>query len=299
MNHSEDGRGVRVLLGEGIRVTVDPDRGGRIASIRHLPSGREWLAQPEPGAGSDSTYGSSFTDGDMAGWDEMLPTIQACAHPGPGSAAGVILPDHGEVWAVPWRVDATGGERDLTLSVEGRALPYRLVRRLRITGPTSLAIDYRLEVLGDEPLALLWACHPQLDCSPDTRIALPAVVTEMLDVTDGPPGRPVAWPSQGPARIGLLPLGTGRKLVAPAHVRAAEVELRDPAGTWLRMCWQAAELPHFALWLDNRCLSRVPVVVVEPTDGFFDSLELAASTGRVAVTQPGSPRRWSLGVELG
>lgn len=296
MNRSDSGHDVRVLRGEGIRVTVEAERGGRISSILHLPSGREWLAQPEK-TRSPSAYGSSFTAGDMAGWDEMLPTIQACAHPGPGSAAGVVLPDHGEVWALPWCVDAAGVQ-DLTLGVAGRALPYRLVRRLRIVEPTSLVIDYRLEVLGDEPLALLWACHPQWDCSPGTSIGLPGV-TEMLDVTGGPPGMTVVWPSQGPARVELLPVGTGRKLVAPPDVHVAEVELRDPEGTWLRMHWDAADLPHLGLWLDNRCLSRRPVVVLEPSDGFFDSVELAASTGRVAITEPGLPRRWRLGIELG
>ncbi len=298
MNRSEDGHGARVLLGEEIKVTVEPDRGGRITSMVHLPSGREWLTQPEM-ARAPSAYGSSFTDGDMAGWDEMLPTIQACAHPGPGSAGGVLLPDHGEVWALPWRVDDALGTQDLTLSVEGRALPYRLVRRSRIREPASLAIDYQLEVFGDVPLPLLWACHPQLDCARDTRIALPAQVTEMLDVTDGPPGRPVAWPSQGPDRVALLPSGAGRKLVAPPDVRVAEVLLRDPEGTWLRMWWDSADLPYLALWLDNCCLSRRPVVVVEPTDGFFDNLEVAALTGRVAITEPRSPRRWRFGVELG
>jgi hypothetical protein len=298
LSRSADSHGSCVLLGEDISVTVEPDRGGRIASLVHLPTGREWLSQPAVPRVS-STYGSSFTEGEMAGWDEMIPTINACTYPGPGAAAGVSLPDHGEAWAVPWRVESSDGNGDLTLSVEGRALPYRLVRLLRIAGPAALTIEYRLDVLGDEPLAVLWACHPQLDCSPGTRLGLPAGVTEMLDVTDGAPGTPVAYPGHGPLQVGLLPCGTGRKLVAPPEARVAEVDLRDPEGTWLRMRWDTTSIPYFGIWLDNRSLSRVPVAVIEPTDGYFDSLELAASTGHAAITEPGSPRRWALTVELG
>jgi len=50
-------------------------------------------------------YGAVFVDQDMSGWDEMFPTINACTYPAPSPYAGITLPDHGEVWVLPWEHD--------------------------------------------------------------------------------------------------------------------------------------------------------------------------------------------------
>ncbi len=108
----------------------------------------------------------------MSGWDEMFPTISACAYPGPGRT-WVTLPDHGEVWALPWRlVEAESGR--LTLAVEGQALPYRLTRTLAFTAPDTLALHYQLVNLGAMPLPYIWAAHPQFACGAGGRNHLPA-----------------------------------------------------------------------------------------------------------------------------
>ena len=57
-----------------------------------------------------AAYGATFVEQDMAGWDEMFPTILACAYPGPGPHHGAALPDHGEAWSLPWEVTQTAGE---------------------------------------------------------------------------------------------------------------------------------------------------------------------------------------------
>lgn len=105
------------LASSELEVIVLPHRGAKIASLIDS-AGRQWLAQPEAGALPQVGYGTSFTDAEMCGWDEMAPTIVSAA-----------LPDHGEIWAVPWHpLEVT--DLAVELSVSGRALPYILRRRI-------------------------------------------------------------------------------------------------------------------------------------------------------------------------
>ena len=90
-----------VLENNALRVVIVPALGAKIVSLVDKVAGHEWLAPPtNPVRARD--YGDSFIAHDLAGWDEMFPTIVAC--PSPHDPA-VMLPDHGEVWALAWEVN--------------------------------------------------------------------------------------------------------------------------------------------------------------------------------------------------
>jgi hypothetical protein len=124
------------LESDALKVVIIPGLGAKIASLFDKRTGYEWLVGPMRSP-KLVNYGASFTEQDMGGWDEMFPTINACRYPAPGEYAGISLPDHGEVWALPWEVvsvDCT----ILNLSVEGEALPYRLTRRTSLNANNEL-----------------------------------------------------------------------------------------------------------------------------------------------------------------
>jgi hypothetical protein len=211
-----------------LRVVMVPRMGAKIVSLRDKRGDFEWLPGPMPGRPvRPAAYAAPFVEQDMAGWDEMFPTILACAYPGPGPHHGVPLPDHGEAWALPWEVtNAEGGE--LTLTLTGRALPYRLTRtatfgRTESEGPRAgieavagrsplpdqpavasspgdaLILRYTLENLGDDPMPTMWAAHPQFLAGADCRIVLPPEITEVIntagpDVGWGPREARFGWP---------------------------------------------------------------------------------------------------------
>ncbi len=91
-----------VLENETFRTVVVPTMGAKIVSLLDKRTGVEWLAGPGDRPFRPASYGATFDQQDMSGWDEMFPTITACPYPAPGAHTGVSLPDHGEVWAVPW-----------------------------------------------------------------------------------------------------------------------------------------------------------------------------------------------------
>jgi hypothetical protein len=146
------------LENDALRVIIVPERGGKIASIFDKRINREWLIQPTRFPVPVVPYGADYLLYDMNSWDEMFPTIVTDTYPIEGKYTGNPLPDHGEVWALPWSASTEG--HALILTVEGRALPYRLSRKAAIH--CDSAIDYSVVNTGDETLHL-WQRIPVCD----------------------------------------------------------------------------------------------------------------------------------------
>ena len=298
------------LESETIRIVVVPRMGAKLVSLLDKRTGVEWLAGPGGRPFRPAAYGATFDQQDMSGWDEMFPTITACPYPAPGAYAGVPLPDHGEVWAVPW-INLDG--EDLTLAVEGRALPYRLTRRLSLSGPTTLRFDFHLLNLGAEPMPYIWAAHPQFACGTEAQVVLPSAVTQVYNVLTeewgwGAFNANLPWPTAQRAdgarlqldAIGPPTLKRARKFyLLPDQPVGAATLVHRPAGDWLRMAWDAAQVPYLGLWVDEGALNAASVAAPEPATGFYDSLALAWQNQRVAVVQPDAEVTWWLTVQLG
>ena len=288
-------RGV-ALRGEQLDVVVLPRRGAKIASLRYRPTGREWLAQPAGELRDPPGYGSAFTGTEMFGWDEMLPTIDGSSYPD-GEYRGAPLPDHGEVWTLPWETRPAGGT--LVCSTAGRVLPYRVTRTMRVQD-ARLSLEYELSVTGTAPLWLLWAAHPQFVVEgTGTRIVLPAEVRQLLNIWPSIAPGPVRWPTPDIESTNGMRQGTGRKLYALPDARIGTAGLIDADGSWLRLTWDPALLPYLGIWLDKGAYARHPVIALEPATGFYDDLARAVSNQRVPQVHPEQPLRWSLEVSLG
>lgn len=258
------------LTGEGWTLLVDPDRGGKITSLQD-PSGQEWLAQAAPGR---PTPGAGFVDAEMAGWDECAPSIIAC------EVDGLPVPDHGSLWDRPFTVDG-----DLLSAVDSE-LGFEFSRRVTFD-EHGVLLEYAALVTRPQPF--LWAAHPQFVSPPGTVVELPAHLTRLVDV----------HPASG-VEVSIdelvdgaadLPPGTSRKFYLHPDDRAEGVLIRQPGGASLTMTW-SAECAHVGIWLDHADYSREPVLAVEPSSGYYDSLATAAETGLVPWLEPGVPFTW-------
>lgn len=306
------------LENDVLRVIVTPEVGGKIVSLLDRRTGREWLVTPEhtgsvppgtppPNAFRAWPYAAEYNPNQCGGWDEMIPTILACHYPGEGPHHGAELPDHGEAWTLPW-ADVGSHKNAIDLELTGRALPYRLRRKLSLEGDT-LCMAYALHNAGDAPLTYLWAAHPQFACEPGAAIVLPAGVTEVINVLPlewgaefGAPGTRNPWPTfefdgrtvaqdrvAGPERHG------GRKFYLPPDRPIQWGELRQPSGEWLRLSWDTGLAPYCGVWIDEGCLNQVSDVAFEPTTGYYDSL--AAAWATCPTLRPHATVSWTLHVQ--
>lgn len=300
------------LENEYLRSVAVPVLGAKLVSLVDKRSHLEWLVGPGSRPVRKVPYGAVFTDQDLSGWDEMFPTIVACGYPASGEWFGAPLPDHGEVWSLPWAVEPASADR-LRLSVEGKALPYRLTRTLVYSAPTNLQMHYELKNLGREKMPYIWAAHPQFECGEQAEILFPPEVKKVCNTIPaswgwGAPETRFDWPQainlQGkPVRIdrtGLPALKQACKFFVLPETRVRWAGLvRKPAGDWLRMDWDPDKVPYLGLWVDEGALSHTTVAAPEPTTGFYDSLAVAWDKKEITVLEPGATQTWTLTVQIG
>lgn len=276
---------------EEIVVSLTPERGGKITSLVHRRTGREWLESS--GAPLEGPVDAEvlFDDGDMCGWDEMMPTIESCRYPG----STIELADHGELWRQAWTVAASDAA-SITTVVRDAVLGYRLERTLRVEGPV-LSVAYQVTSETDVTRFLLWAAHPLFTHRPETRVVLSG-----LDVGKDEAAEPIgAWLNKGVC-LDDFARGESQKLFARVTSEEASASLVDADGTQLTMRWRQSDAPFLGVWLDNCSFSRHPVIALEPTNAGVDALDVAISTpglGALWCLEPEEIRSWQVEIELG
>jgi hypothetical protein len=270
--------------GGGVMAAVDPTRGGKIVSLVDR-NGKEWLAQPSRRSAQPVRGDATFTQSDPAGWDECAPSIDAC------SVGGRAIPDHGDLWTAAWKVHRAG-DRTLDMWVDGRSLDYRFGRRITAT-KTGLRFEYEATALKG-PTPFLWAAHPQFVSPTGSSVELPPAVRTVIDVLA--PGSPtMAW-SDDIASTDSLAVGDSRKVYVDPATQVSSAILCHPDGARLNLSWTGCAF--LGLWFDHCAYSREPVIAIEPSLGFRDSLAWAVEYGIAPMLEPGRPLQWSLEVAI-
>ncbi len=295
-----------------LQTTIVPELGAKLVSLFDRRNQLEWLVGPGQRPFRKVPYGVPFQDQDMSGWDEMFPTIVPCNYPGPGDRHNTPLPDHGEVWTLPWTLD-TAGDGRLTLSVNGLALPYRLTRTLEYSAADTLQLHYELVNLGSHHMPYIWAAHPQFACGSGAEVIFPARVTAVCNTIPeswgwGAPETRFDWPLATAIdgtktrldRIGPPTRHQARKFFVLPEVRVDCAGLiRYPSKDWLHLQWDSQRVPYLGLWVDEGALNPESVAALEPTTGFYDSLAVAYGRQQLTVIEPGDTHDWTLTVRVG
>lgn len=298
-----------VLEGGGLWVAVAPHLGAKIVSLR-TEDGREWLWQDPRVPLAPRQYGDRYETQNAGGWDECFPTIAPCLYP-EGPWQGIALPDHGELWTLPWEWQRS--EDVLETWVYGIRLPYRFVRWLRLAGERCLVAEYQVENLAPYPLAVLWSAHPLFAAEAGAVIELPAGTPVLVDYSAGgrvPTGLEYhAWPylSTDDSRrvdVSRFPgaqAGVAEKLFT-GRLADGRVTLRQPDGAAVTLSWDAAEIPYLGLWLNAGAWPAPDVptahVGLEPCTGYPDRLDRALQQGEYLPLGPREVRRWRFTVQF-
>lgn len=288
-----------VGLDDGLlEVVIVPEPGGRIVSLRHSASGHEWLIRGQPNHAP--SYGDRYVSPGMGGWDEMVPTIDACAYPVPGVAHGRPIPDHGEAWSRAWTVNTDEGS--VTMATSGVALPYTLTRTVRSVRPGVLEFRYRMESRSLDPVAFLWAAHPLFARGPGTALVLPDDVTSVDLVGGSRTG--TTWAISDAALLASteadpsVPCAIKFYVPVGTPVSWASLEERD-LGVSLRLDWDKDLTPYLGVWIDRRQYTSSGAIAIEPTNGYFDDLGRAWLARRCATVSEQAAVEWWLTVTLG
>lgn len=299
---SEQGFAIYTLSNARVGVSVIPELGAKLLSLRLLSSEREWLWRPPgPLRLFRSRPGDDFASSTLIGADECVPTVQPC------TVRGRTLPDHGSAWSAPWLVDPAGlaaGVIRTSLRLPGT--PLELTRTVSLEQACVL-LEYELANSGPEPEPFLWAFHPLFTLKEGDRLRLPSEVRSLhLTGVSGlaaAAGRQWAWPEPEPGiNLEMLDLG-GRDAFAKLFTGAlrqgwARLENRL-SGDCLELRWPVQEQPFLGIWLTRGGWHGFHHPALEPTNAPCSSLAEALREPRSELFVPArGQRRWGLSLDL-
>lgn len=306
-------RGFPTLCIETAQVAMEiiPALGAKVISLRYRPGGREFLWRHPDRPLRAVAYGTAFDQADISGWDECFPSIAETPYP-LAPWQGILVPDHGELWTLPWQWEVDGTAlRMWTYSVR---FGYRF-ERIFDFDERSIAVSYRVDNPTSFDLHALWSMHPFFQVTPSSRVLLPPGVGVRVEISTGErigpflseapwpvahdhqTGRPVDLSIMGP------PQPTTEKLYSTLLLEGWAALYHPDDEHFVAFTFDPSDIPFVGV-----CQIRggwpaqgkpAYTVLLEPCTGWPDRLDLAVAHGTARVIPAGKSRQWQVQLHLG
>ena len=239
----------------------------------------------------------------------MFPTIDRCYYES-YPWQGTLIPDHGEVWSLPWATTVEGDR--LHFAVHGVRFPYRLEKWAQFTDPGILRLDYRLANLSSFDFECMWAAHPLFNLEEGAELVLPDGVKSVVGTFDVPGkfgryGDEFSWP------VGTLPDGSARdfRKLQPKSARDCYkyyVKEKMPEG-WcgvryhrsdfsLVLSFPAERVPYLGVLPNEGGWQDLYNIFLEPCTAPFDRPDAARYRGQGSTLKGGEAQTWHLNLTL-
>jgi galactose mutarotase-like enzyme len=299
-----------ILENDDLTVKILPDWGSKIASIVYMPLNRELLWQNPGDVYRKTAYGDGYETGEVSGFDEMFPTITACRSENTAReiADVVEIPDHGEVWSIPWEYETRGDT--VRLHVNGVRFPYRLEKQVSLIG-AAVHIEYAAENLSGSDFDFIWAAHPLFNASEGMEIIVPEGMNEIINSVPGPRfkeyGKRLSFPIARLAagsefRCDAVPAQNDsgyQKYYFAGKVSEGWCRLYDREnGLNIGLSFPVETVPYLGMWVNEGGWEGQYNIAPEPATGAMDSVEASKTWGMNSVLKPGEPYRWYLNIEV-
>ena len=296
-----------VLENESLRAVILPEWGAKTVSLLHKASGTETLWQNPSPAFARTGYGDPYGNGEFAGFDEMFPTISRCFYES-APWAGTEVPDHGEVWSIPW--ESAEGFDHVTFTVGGVRFPYRLHKTVSLQGEKLLA-RYTAENLSEHPLDCIWAAHPLFNTAEGMKFIVPRGMKRIINAVPGPVlggyggafDFPVARRNDGTTvRLDRVPArnDTGyQKYWFEQKVTEGWCILHaEDRHLSIGMSFPPEQVPWLGMWLNEGGFAGQYNIAPEPATAAMDRIDLSKMWGMGSVLAPGERRAWHLAITV-
>jgi len=304
------------LQNEHASLVVLPTLGGKIVSLRSRTTGTQFLWQDPTRPYRIPQYGDNFGDYDASGWDECFPSIAECAYPvSPWS--GSVVPDHGELWSIPW-TGAQPNNTTLYLHTYGVRFPYHFEKWIRLA-PAAAGFTFAYRVTNLSPFAFpyIWSAHPLLAAEEGMRILLPGTPNMRLQHVigergiSGDVGAKYTWPwlpsSSGHAvdyrEIGSPALDANDKVVVDVPPEGWCALYRPHSGEYVGLTVSPKQIRFLGICVNHGGWpftgARGFWVAVEPCTGWPDRLDQAIREGGFATLPAGQSVKWKLDLRIG
>ncbi|MGJ8725151.1 MAG: hypothetical protein ACSHYB_11385 [Roseibacillus sp.] len=285
-----EGFAIHTLSNDKVSLSLAPQLGGRIVSIRDKEADREWLDGWDPSSErrlSQPTDLNVYDTSNGAGLDECLPTVLPCQRD------GINFSDHGELWKTNPTFEY--GNEHLTCSWQLSSLPLTFQRTIWLEGNT-LHLDYCLENLIPTPTPFLWAWHPLFKLERGDRL----LVDSSLSQCANPEGEIFPWPSPkdgqdlSTANTGTANPPAAKVFLGPLDAGKATLQGKK---SQLSLTWPAKYFPWAGIWITRGAWKGLHHWAVEPTNAPVDHLSKVTKNS-LGQLEGHESRNWTIEIKL-
>lgn len=285
-----------VLENQAYRTIILPELGGKVASFYSkkkdfeliYPSQADLLDLPKK-------YGD-FGQSNPCGIDDCWPNIDACI--GDYGHHKINYPDHGDTWFRPFDYAFDSGT--LKTTCHSDLLPYIYEKDFNLT-EDKLTITHHIVNVGDHPIEGFYTFHGLMVCASDMKFILPQEVQEVLNVhhssdilglRDTIHPYPHAKDLQGnPYSLNQTAgpdAGKCEKFYALNPVAEGKCGAYYPRlNTYAIIEFNQDALPYLGLWLNEKADGQTFNFALEPSNGFYDNLDIAKKNKKCPILHPG------------
>lgn len=295
-----------ILENDKLKVALLPEIGSKIASIVYKPLNYETLWQNPGKKYKKTNYGDSFPAGEFSGFDEMFPSISRCFYENP-PFAGVEIPDHGEVWSIPWQYSIKNG--CIVLEVKGVRLPYKLRKAVSLED-NRIHIEYQAINLSKFDWDFIWAAHPLFNASNGMEFIVPSGMDKIVNAVPGKRlsdyGKtydfPVAQLADGKFNLAVVPGKNDegfQKYYFLGKVTQGWCILYDPAEKLnIGLSFPKEQVPYLGMWLNEGGWDGQYNIAPEPATAAMDSIAAAKLWQTGSVLKANQTLEWYLNIDF-
>ena len=264
-----------------VKIDVLKDFGGKITSLYFKPTQEELLFQPTNGYHMPF-LGEDFSLYDTSGIDDCFPTVDPCV------MGRLSIPDHGSLWSIPWVLSK---DRDvLHLSVQDPITGILVEKKLYLE-KNHLKMSYQLTNITKDPTAFLWVFHGLFQMQPKAQLILPMDRSLMMQVHGKKGNFNLEYEEEYPA-------GESFKWYFSEPVPAnGTIGYRNPRTTVL-FHYDRKIIPYLGLWVTTGGFKGEVNWALEPSTGFYDSLEKVRATNTEVPLEPGEKFEFTFTIEI-
>lgn len=297
-----------VIENDYLRAEFLPVYGSKMASLINKKTGREFLFQQENTKSLKiPSYGAAFNLYDSSGFDECFPSIDATMYP-EGKYRGVEIPDHGEVWALPWNLKIDKENEILEFEVNSPKLPYKLTKKIKLN-KNKIESDYTVYNLNkDEELKFIWTPHLLIKCDENMKINVPDILKTIMSVEKstehlGDWGTIHNYPViESVKTLSDIDMSKVEPVTANNCEKFYFLEKMQGDATCGVECLLTGEkmtykydtemIPYLGVWKTQGGYRGDYNIALEPCTGVYDDLYVANSIGKVKSIAAGGKADW-------
>ncbi|WP_415229650.1 hypothetical protein [Psychromonas sp.] len=304
-------KGIQSLILENhlLRLEWLPGYGGKLCSLqyKHSNGNIELLFQYQGDTLAIPKHGDTFSDYDSSGFDECFPTILPCEVM-LDKQQSITMPDHGDVWAMPWQVIEADALNGIKLSVSNTLLGYTLTKVIKLTD-NLIDSHYSVSLTGNiQRLPFIWTPHALFNIRPDLQLIMPKQMDTIINVMEGCARlgkantiHPYPLLAENGSDMGRIPMGnngTCEKYYFVETLRAGDQFGFQDEILSVLMQVTSDKIPYLGIWKNQGACKDSCNFAIEPCSGIYDSTQDAQQRQRCSYVENDQPFEWDFLIEV-